>query len=426
MNLDDALSYIHSVAWQGSKPGLSRTQELLRQMGDPQKKLRFVHVAGTNGKGSTCAMLEAILRSAGYRTGLYTSPYISRFHERMQVEGRPISDEMLCIVTEFVQPFADAMSDSPTEFELVTAIAMEFFARSECDIVLLECGMGGELDSTNVIDTPECAVMCTIGLDHMEFLGNTLPAIARTKTGIFKHGGMCVTYPAEAEVEAVYQEVAQQRQLDWRKADFSRLHPIEHNLNGQRFDFDGFGTLYLALLGQNQLNNAAMALSVVEALRERGWKIPGNAVAQGLSQVRWPGRFELLKRSPDILADGGHNPQCMQALCENIRAYLPERRIIAVVGVLADKDYEEMFRPVLPFVERFITVTPPNPRALQAMELAEVLKRLGAQAQVAQSIEDGIALALQRSGKEDAVLVFGSLYMLGNVRQYVLDDDLYK
>ena len=422
MTLDAALSYIHSVAWQGSKPGLSRTRELLQKMGDPQKKLRFIHVAGTNGKGSTCAMLESILRNAGYRTGLYTSPYISHFHERMQVEGRPISDELLCAVTEFVQPFADAMTDSPTEFELVTAIAMEFFARSGCDIVLLECGMGGELDSTNIIDTPECAVMCTIGLDHMEFLGSTLLAIARTKAGIFKQGGMCVTYPAEAEVEEVYREVAQQRQLDWRRADFSRLHPIAHDLNGQRFAFDGFGTLQLALLGKNQLENAAMTLTVVEALREKGWAIPDNAVSEGLSRVQWPGRFELLRTAPDVIADGGHNPQCMRSLCENIRAYLPNRKIIAVVGVLADKEYEEMFRPILPYVEKFITVTPPNPRALHAIDLAETLVRLGAKAVAAESVEDGLQLALLTSGAEDAVLVFGSLYMLGDVRRYILGE----
>lgn len=422
MNLDAALSYIHSVAWQGSKPGLSRTRELLRQMGDPQKKLRFVHVAGTNGKGSTCAMLESILRHAGYRTGLYTSPYISRFHERMQVDGDPISDEMLCTVTEFVQPFADAMQDSPTEFELVTAIAMEFFARSNCDIVLLECGMGGELDSTNVIDTPECAVMCTVGLDHTEFLGSTLPAIARTKAGIFKQGGLCVTYPADTEVEAVYREAAQQRQLNWRRADFSRLHPMGHDLRGQSFTFDGFGALQLSLLGKNQLENAAMVLTVVEALREKGWKIPDSAVSTGLSRVRWPGRFELLQRSPDVIADGGHNPQCMNALCENIRAYLPGRRIIAVVGVLADKEYEEMFRPILPYVEKFITVTPPNPRALHAIDLAETLVRLGAEAVAAECVKDGLELALLMIGKEDAVLVFGSLYMLGDVRRCILGE----
>ena len=420
MTPDQALVYIHSVVWQGSRPGLSRTTELLQRMGNPQNKLRFIHVAGTNGKGSTCAMLESILRHAGFRTGLYTSPYISRFHERMQVNGIPISDEMLCAVTEYVQPLADTMQDAPTEFELVTAIAMEFFARSGCEIVLLECGMGGELDSTNVIDTPECAVMCTIGLDHMEYLGSTLAEIARTKAGIFKPGGLCVTYPAAPEVEAVYLEIASERKLDRHTADFSRLHPGSRSLSGQSFSFDGFGELQLSLLGKNQLYNAVMALTVVEVLHEKGWNIPLVAVQQGLCNVHWPGRFELLRRKPDILADGGHNPQCMEALCENIRDYLPGREITAVVGVMADKDYKQMFLPVLPYIERFIAVTPPNPRALPAPELARVLQGLGAKAVPAESVEAGMALALSSASPEGAVLTFGSLYMLGETRQYVL------
>ena len=178
MTLDQALSYIHSVTWRGSVPGLSRTRELLSKMGDPQNRLKFIHVAGTNGKGSTCAMLSSILQKAGYKTGLYTSPYINRFHERMQVNGEPISDDELCRITEFVRPLADAMEDVPTEFELVTCIGFEFFARRQCEIVVLECGMGGEFDSTNVIEVPECAVLCTIGMDHMQYLGHTHAEIA--------------------------------------------------------------------------------------------------------------------------------------------------------------------------------------------------------------------------------------------------------
>ncbi len=419
MKLSQALRYIHSVAWRGSKPGLSRTIALLEKMGNPQNKLRFVHVAGTNGKGSTCAMLESVLRQAGYRTGLYISPYIHRFHERMQCCGEPISDTLLCEITEMVQPLADAMADPPTEFELVTAIAMEFFARMNCDIVILECGMGGELDSTNVILRPECAVLCTIGLDHMEYLGNSLPEIARTKAGIFKPGGLCVTYPGPPEVEKVYEELALQRNLRWIRADFSRLHPLSHDLQGQRFCFDGFGELSLSLLGENQLHNCALALTILEALREKAWEIPPKAIEQGLSQVVWPGRFELLHQKPDILMDGGHNPQGMEALAQNIRSYLPNRSITAVVGVLADKDYARMFQPLLPLVHQFITVTPPNPRALPAQDLANTLQALGAKACAADSPIGGMDLARSLCGT-DAILAFGSLYMLGELRQHIL------
>ncbi len=424
MNISEALSYIHSVNWKGSVPGLSRTRELLARMGNPQKKLRFIHVAGTNGKGSTCAMLERILRQAGYRTGLYTSPYINFFHERMQVNGIPISDEALCDITAFVRPFANAMTDTPTEFELVTAIGFEFFARSGCDIVVLECGMGGALDSTNVIDVPECAVLCTIGLDHMEYLGNTTTEIARTKADIFKQGGLCVTYPADDAVEAVYRALVPERGLTWIRADFDRLQPISHSLCGQDFSFDGFGNLHLSLLGHNQLHNAALVLTIVEALQGKGWNIPAKAVAEGLAEVTWPGRFELLQRYPDVLVDGGHNVQCMEALRENILDYLPGRELVALVGVLADKEYEKMFHPVLPLIRSFVTVTPPNPRALPAERLAQQLNLLGASAAPANTPEEGLDLALSQVDKDGAVLAFGSLYMLGQLRSHILGHTL--
>ena len=422
MTLEQALSYIHSVNWRGSVPGLSRTRELLSKMGDPQKKLKFVHVAGTNGKGSTCAMLASILQMAGYHTGLYTSPYINRFHERMQVDGEPISDEELCDMTEFVRPFADAMEDVPTEFELVTCIGFEFFARRQCQIVVLECGMGGEFDSTNVIDVPECAVLCTIGMDHMQYLGHTHAEIARTKAGIFKQGGSCVTYPSLPEVEAVYARVAAERELSWKRADFSRLTPLGHSLQGQDFAFDGFGKFHLSLLGRNQLCNAAMALHVVETLRNKGWEISDEAVREGLSTVSWPGRFELLRRCPDVIADGGHNVQCMLSLKENILDYLPGRDIIAVTGVMADKEYERMYFPVMPLIRRFITVEPLNPRALGSDELAKALREMGADAQSADSVEDGIRTALALAKPDDCVLAFGSLYMLGQIRSFILED----
>lgn len=423
MTVSEALSYIHSVTWRGSIPGLSRTRELLDKMGNPQNRLRFVHVAGTNGKGSTCAMLERILRQAGYRTGLYTSPYITCFHERMQVCGEMISDRELCEITAFVRPFADAMEDTPTEFELVTAIGFEFFARRNCDIVILECGMGGELDSTNVIDCPECAVLCTIGLDHMAYLGNTYEEIAKTKAGIFKEGGLCITYPTYPEVEALYASIAAERTLDWRTADFSKLHPISHDLTGQVFSYDGFGQLRLSLLGANQLKNCALVLTIVQALREKGWNIPNNAVSDGLRLAEWPGRFEVLHRNPDIVTDGGHNPQCMEALARNLQDYLPNRRIVALVGVLADKDYREMFLPVLPYVAHFITVTPPNPRALDAEALAHTLQELGAEAAAAQSIEEGVRMAVSGIPNDGAMVAFGSLYMLGEIRSHILKMD---
>ena len=217
MNVSQAIEYIHSVFWKGSIPGLSRTQALLAKMGNPQDDLRFIHIAGTNGKGSTAAMTASILQKAGYRTGLYTSPYIYRFHERMQINGEQISDEDLVAITEYVKPLADSMEECPTEFELVCCIAFEYFKRKNCDIVVLEVGMGGEFDATNVIKTPEVAVITNIGLDHTDVLGKTVEEIARTKAGIFKENGNAVIYRSTPSVEAVFAEVCQQKNVKLKK-----------------------------------------------------------------------------------------------------------------------------------------------------------------------------------------------------------------
>ena len=220
MNVTEAIEYIHSVCWKGSIPGLGRTQTLLAKMGNPEKKLKFVHIAGTNGKGSTAAMTASILRKAGYRTGLYTSPFIYRFHERMQVDGVEISDEDLAAVTEYVKPLAQSMEESPTEFELVCCIAFEYFYRQNCDIVVLEVGMGGALDSTNVIEVPEVAVITNIGLDHTEVLGDTVEKIAETKAGIFKENGRAAVYRSTPSVEKVFEDICAERNVSLKKADF--------------------------------------------------------------------------------------------------------------------------------------------------------------------------------------------------------------
>ena len=284
MNITEALTYIHSVCWRGSIPGLSRTQELLRRMGNPEKKLKFVHIAGTNGKGSTAAMTASILRKAGYCTGLYTSPFLFRFNERMNINGADIADEELAEITEFVKPHAEAMTDHPTEFELVTAIAMEYFARHRCDIVVLEVGMGGELDSTNVIDPPEVAVICNLGLDHTEFLGNTLEEIAQAKAGIIKPGCSAVLYRGSPSVEAVFEEACKARGVELCKADFSALVSRSHSFAGQVFDFGSRKALEIPLLGAHQLRNAAVVLTAVDCLIRRGWSISEENIRDGLRE----------------------------------------------------------------------------------------------------------------------------------------------
>ena len=420
MNITEAIQYIHSFFWKGSIPGLSRTQELLRRLGNPEKKLKFVHIAGTNGKGSTAAMTASILQKAGYRVGLYTSPYIYRFNERIQVNGVQIADEDVASVTEYVKQYAEAMEEKPTEFELVTAIGFEYFARQNCDIVVLEVGMGGALDSTNVIDTPEVAVITNIGLDHTDYLGDTVEKIAETKAGIFKQDGHAVVYRSTAGVEEVFERVCAQRNVSLKKADFESLVQRSHNLEGQVFDCGNRKELFLPLLGDHQLHNASVVLSIADTLMENGWNITEQNIRDGIRDVSWPGRFDIVSREPLFIIDGGHNPQCIDALVTNIQDYLKDRKIIALTGVLADKDYGEMYRPMLPYIQEFVCITPPNPRKLDAAELAEHLRRVGAVATPCETIAGGVQLAIEKAGKNGVVLCFGSLYTIGDIRNALL------
>jgi len=386
-------------------------------MGNPQNDLKFVHIAGTNGKGSTAAMTASILRKAGYRTGLYTSPYIYRFHERIQIDGQQISDEDLVAVTEYVKPLAESMAETPTEFELVCAIAFEYYKRKNCDIVVLEVGMGGEFDATNTIKTPEVAVITNIGLDHTDYLGSTLEEIARTKAGIFKENGHAVIYRGAPSVEQVFEQVCAEKNISLKKADFDGLVLRSHDLFGQEFDCGARKNLQLPLLGDHQLHNAAVVLAVADTLKEIGWNITEENIYDGMRDVSWPGRFDIVSRDPLFIIDGGHNPQCVEALIKNIEDYLQGRKVIALTGVLADKDYGDMYQPVMPLVEQFVCITPDNPRKLEAEELAAHLQKAGAKAVACKSTRAGVIKAMELSGQDGVVLCFGSLYSIGAIHE---------
>ena len=416
MTYEEALSYIHSICWKGSKLGLDRTRELLGKLNDPQKELKFIHIAGTNGKGSTAAMLSSILEEAGYRVGLYTSPFINRFNERMQVNHQPIPDEELAALTEYVRPHADAMADSPTEFELITALAMVWFARQKCDIVVLEVGMGGELDSTNIIDVPEAAVIAAMGLDHVKELGPTMADIARAKAGIIKEGGRVVSYGGNPEADEVIAAVCRARNASLCQPDFSAIVPGDFSLEGQTFSYKGWRGLRIPLVGAYQMNNAAVVLETVEVLRQRGWSVSDEAVRQGLADTRWPARFEVLRRDPVFIVDGGHNPHGIRATAESLRRLFPGRKITFVTGVMADKDVEHILGLIVPLAEQFFTVRPDNPRAMDAGELAARIEAMGAKATACASVRDGVDRAIQAEGPHGVACALGSLYMSGEVR----------
>lgn len=413
MTAQDAINYIEGCTWSRTRLGLGRTRELLSRLGDPQKKLRFIHVAGTNGKGSTCAMLASVMQQAGYRTALYTSPYICRFNERMQINGEEIPDSRLAELTERIMPIAESMADHPSQFELVTAIAMQYFLEEHCDIVVLEVGLGGALDSTNAIDCPECAVITTIGLEHTEYLGSTLPEIASAKAGIIKPSCDVVCYRNVPEVEHVFEAVCREKNARLVKADFDSIRPISHSLSGQSFAWRNYTSLRLPLLGSHQLKNAAVVLETLNVLRGKGWSISDSAIISGLAETKWPVRFEVLRAEPPVIIDGAHNPQCAEALAANIAEYLPGQKCIFLMGVLADKDYRQMLGSLAPYAERFFCVAPPSPRALPADALAGVVEELGIPAQSCGDISKAAELAL---GCGKPVIACGSLYLAGTAR----------
>ena len=410
MTGQEAADLIHQRAWVGQKPGLDRIRRLLGRLGNPQEKLKFVHIAGSNGKGSTAAMLASVLSAAGLKTGLYTSPHLWRFNERFQVDGAPISGEDLAEITAQVLEAAE----DETEFELMTAIGMVYFLKAECDIVVLETGLGGRLDSTNVIPAPEVAVITHIGLEHTEILGDTLDKIAREKAGIIKQGCDVVLCEQGYDLYCLFEEICKLRCSSL--ALTVKPEVLSSGLEGQTFTYRGEGLYHIALLGEHQLQNAAVVLEAVRVLRQRGWEVPETAVARGLEQARWPGRLELARRGPDVILDGGHNPQCMEALARALGELYPGKKLIFLTGVLADKDWSTMMGELLPLAKEFYTITPDSPRAMPAAELAAYLEGQGAKATPCGSVREGLELALVFLPPEDVVCVTGSLYMIGEAR----------
>ena len=408
----EAISYIENHTWSSTRLGLERTRQLLLLLGDPQKKLKFVHVAGSNGKGSTCAMLESILRHAGYRTGLYTSPHLVNFNERFMIDGQMVSSEAFARTTERVKDMADQMDDHPSQFEISTAIAMLLFLEASCDIVVLEVGLGGELDSTNIIDSPEVAVIANIGLEHTEYLGSTIEEIATTKAGIVKSGCSAVCYDSSSEAISVISRICQERDVPLHIADFSQLEPISQSLDGQAFCWHGT-SYHLPLLGLHQLKNAAVALEAISVLVSRSWKISDEAIRSGLAGTSWRARLEVLAYEPIFILDGGHNPQCTTALCDVLSDIFPDTKVTFLIGILADKNYHIMLETLLPHASRFICVTPDSPRALPATSLVEEIKKITSlEATSYDSIDEAICASLDSASP---VVAFGSLYMAGSI-----------
>lgn len=430
MNYQEALAYIHGTYKFGSKLGLENISYLLELLGNPHRDLKVIHVAGTNGKGSTSAFLHGILKAGGYRTGLYTSPYLQHFTERIQINGVPISEEDLARWTEVVKVKIDQMvaegKNHPTEFEVVTALAFCYYQEAKVDYLVLEVGLGGRLDATNVVPTPLASVITPIGLDHTQYLGDTLEQVAFEKGGIIKPGGLTIIHPQEPQVKQVFERLCQERENQLMIASHDSLRVLKSDITGQTFGVkileQDYPEARITMLGRHQVHNCITALYTIEALRQRGHiNISQEAILEGIHTTHWPGRMEVMGHDPLTIIDGAHNPHGALALRASMETLLKDRPITLVVGMLEDKDIDSYLEIILPLVDQVVTTAPDNPRALAAEALAERVQKYGKPVVP----EEGILAAVQKgyamTPPQGALIFSGSLYLIGEVRKILGD-----
>ena len=417
MDYQQAVDYIESPALPRGRYGLERLKQALELLGNPQHKVRFVHVAGTNGKGSCAAMLASVLKEAGYRTGLYISPHLRRYNERMQVDGVDISDDDLIRAAQRVKEVCEQLGGTPIVFEALTLMALWYFAERRCDFVVLEVGIGGKLDATNCIPAPAAALIAQLGFDHTETLGSTIEEIAAQKGGIAKPGSQLVMAEQEPAALRVVEQLCREQSCGFTVVDPERLRVLSTSPEGQRLRDRTYGELLLPLAGSHQVKNAANVLTVVEVLKGEGFAIPDRAVRQGIERTVWPARFERLSRSPDFILDGGHNPQCVQAAVQALQDYYPGKKVVFLTGMMKDKDSAAMLAKMAEVAKAFVCLHADSERAFGAQELArEIENTLSLAAYPAASAQEGCALAQRLAGKQGVVCALGSLYLAGEIR----------
>ena len=417
MDYQQAVDYIESPALPRGRYGLERLKQALELLGNPQHKVRFVHVAGTNGKGSCAAMLASVLKEAGYRTGLYISPHLRRYNERMQVDGVDISDDDLIRAAQRVKEVCEQLGGTPIVFEVLTLMALWYFAERRCDFVVLEVGIGGKLDATNCIPAPAAALIAQLGFDHTETLGSTIEEIAAQKGGIAKPGSQLVMAGQELAALRVVEQLCREQGCGFTVADPERLQVLSTSPEGQRLRDRTYGELLLPLAGSHQVKNAANVLTVVEVLKGEGFAIPDRAVRQGIERTVWPARFERLSRSPDFILDGGHNPQCVQAAVQALQDYYPGKKVVFLTGMMKDKDSAAMLAKMAEVAKAFVCLHADSDRAFGAQELArEIENTLSLAAYPAASAQEGCALAQRLAGEQGVVCALGSLYLAGEIR----------
>ena len=415
MTYEQALSYIHENSWTRAEPGLHRIKELLEHIGEPQSKLRFIHVAGTNGKGSFCSMLSGILEACGLKVGRFTSPYIRRFNDRICINGKEIPDTALSELVEFIQPHAERMEQKPTEFELITAIGMEYFRREQCDIVILEAGLGGRLDSTNIIKAPLLSVITGIDYDHTAILGDTLEKIAYEKAGIIKEGCPVLVAQTAESISDIFKKEAAQKKSKIYFCNNADIAKKSMTLDGSIIDFGKHKDIKIPLLGEYQIYNAALVLCAADILKE-SLCINEQSIKNGILHSIWHARFELLSTEPCVIYDGAHNPQGIQMLKKSILEYFGTKKIILVSSVMRDKDYKSMITELCDVCE-CVFVFKANERALEQSTLAQLWREHRVSAAACESMSDAVSAAIDKSRQKHLpVICAGSLYMYAQIR----------
>lgn len=425
MNYEEALQFIHSTYKFGSKLGLQNITKLTELLGNPQDSYKTIHVAGTNGKGSTSSMIHDVLMASGYKTGLFISPFLEEFTERIQINKNHIDKESLARITKLVKEKIDVMVkegyNHPTEFEVVTAIGFKYFQEQKIDFLVLEVGLGGRFDATNVVNNTLVSVITSISYDHMEYLGDTLEKIAFEKSGIIKENSNVVIYPQEKNIVNTIKDVAKNKNASVYETDKNNIEKIKGNLSGQWFNYlktDVFNLtdVQINFLGEHQLYNALTALRTLEILKVKGYNITENSILKGLSSCRFAGRFEILNLDPVIILDGGHNINGIEYFSKAVKENFKDNKIILFFGMLKDKKPEDVLSYVLPLCKEVYTLTPNNPRAMNSIDLAQLIKEHSNLNVTALNDYNEIIPVLKNIDKKEYVAFVGSLYMIGDVR----------
>lgn len=424
MNYETAMNYLRGDVCSGMKLGLQNIRSLMDNLGNPQDKIKIIHIAGTNGKGSCTSFVNSVLVSQGYKVGMFTSPSIYNFEERIRINNKNIPEDVLISLMKEVREVAEKLETFPADFELITAIAYLYFYREKCDYVIMEVGLGGRLDATNVVNNPYITVITSISLDHQQFLGNTLPEIAYEKAGIIKENVPVVIYSQSKEVEKTIEDIAKSKNSEILKNNLSLVEIIESTIEGQKINYKEYKDLKISLIGEHQVNNSTLAIEVLDKMKQMGTEISREAIYEGFKKVIWPCRFELVSKKPYFILDGAHNIDGVDKFISSVNLYFKDRKKLAIFGVLEDKDYKEMLEKIVPTFDIFLTVTPDSDRAMSSENLKKVISSMTDKNVYSfLDYEKAIKKSLDLSNADDLICAFGSLYFVGEVRKLLGVED---